>query len=87
VRLLLIAGFLGSGKTTVILSLARRIAASGQRICVLVNELGEVGIDGEVLRVGELRSRNSPPAVSAARSVRIWSLPCASWRSGSSHIW
>jgi G3E family GTPase len=57
VRLLLIAGFLGSGKTTLILSLARRIAASGQRICVLVNEVGEVGIDGEVLRVGDLEVR------------------------------
>jgi G3E family GTPase len=53
-RLLLFAGFLGSGKTTVILSMARRAAASGLRICVVVNEVGEIGIDGEVLRMGDL---------------------------------
>ena len=53
-RLLLFAGFLGSGKTTLILSLAKRAAESGLRICVIVNEIGEVGIDGEVLRMGDL---------------------------------
>lgn len=53
-RLLLFAGFLGSGKTTVILTLARRAAARGARLCVIVNEIGEVGIDGEVLRIGDL---------------------------------
>jgi len=56
-RLLLFAGFLGSGKTTLILSLARRAAAAGQRLCVVVNEVGEVGIDGEVLRMGDLEVR------------------------------
>ncbi|MCE5254961.1 MAG: cobalamin biosynthesis protein P47K [Actinomycetia bacterium] len=54
---LLFAGFLGSGKTTLILSLARRAAASGSRICVIVNEIGEVGIDGEALRMGDLEVR------------------------------
>jgi len=53
-RLLLFAGFLGSGKTTLILALAGKIAARGIRSCVIVNEVGEVGIDGEVLRMGEL---------------------------------
>lgn len=53
-RLLLIAGFLGSGKTTLILSLARRAARAALRIAVVVNEVGEVGIDGDVLRLGDL---------------------------------
>ncbi len=53
-RLLLFAGFLGSGKTTLILALARRAAVDRARVCVLVNEVGEVGIDGEVLRLGEM---------------------------------
>ena len=53
-RLLLFAGFLGSGKTTMILALAKRAAASLLRTCVIVNEVGEVGIDGEVLRMGDL---------------------------------
>lgn len=53
-RLVLFAGFLGSGKTTLILALAGRVAALGLRACVVVNEVGEVGIDGEVLRMGGL---------------------------------
>jgi G3E family GTPase len=53
-RLLLFAGFLGSGKTTLILALARKAALDHLRVCVLVNEVGEVGIDGEVLRLGDM---------------------------------
>jgi G3E family GTPase len=53
-RLLLFAGFLGSGKTTLILALARSAALQRYRVCVLVNEVGEVGIDGEVLRLGDM---------------------------------
>ncbi len=53
-RLLLFAGFLGSGKTTLILALAKQAALRHSRVCVLVNEVGEVGIDGEVLRLGDL---------------------------------
>ncbi len=53
-RLLLFAGFLGSGKTTLILALAKRAALERLRVCVLVNEVGEVGIDGEVLRLGDM---------------------------------
>ena len=53
-RLLLFAGFLGSGKTTLIISIARQATEAGRRLCVIVNEIGEVGIDGEVLRVGDL---------------------------------
>lgn len=43
-----VTGFLGSGKTT----LVRRLLQNnqGRRIAVLVNEFGEVGIDGELLR-------------------------------------
>ncbi len=53
-RLLLFAGFLGSGKTTLILALAKRAVLEHSRVCVLVNEVGEVGIDGEVLRLGDM---------------------------------
>lgn len=43
----LLAGFLGSGKTT----LANRILSEphGERIAVIVNEFGEVGIDGRLV--------------------------------------
>jgi G3E family GTPase len=44
----LITGFLGSGKTTVILELLKSRPA-GSRWAVLVNEFGDVGIDGSLL--------------------------------------
>ncbi len=53
-RLLLVTGFLGSGKTTLIVALAKRATASGLRVAVIVNEVGEVGIDGSVFRLGDL---------------------------------
>jgi cobalamin biosynthesis protein CobW len=43
-----ITGFLGSGKTTLIRHLLQH--NQGRRIAVLVNEFGELGIDGELLR-------------------------------------
>ncbi len=43
-----ITGFLGAGKTTLIRHLLQH--NQGRRIAVLVNEFGEVGIDGELLR-------------------------------------
>ena len=42
-----ITGFLGSGKTTLLRHLLQN---SGRRLAVLVNEFGEVGIDGALLR-------------------------------------
>jgi cobalamin biosynthesis protein CobW len=43
-----ITGFLGSGKTTLIRNLL--LNNQGKRIAVLVNEFGELGIDGDLLR-------------------------------------
>lgn len=43
-----ITGFLGAGKTTLIRNLLQN--NHGKRIAVLVNEFGEVGIDGDLLR-------------------------------------
>ncbi|MBM5823802.1 MAG: cobalamin biosynthesis protein CobW [Cyanobacteria bacterium M_surface_10_m2_119] len=42
-----VTGFLGAGKTTLLRHL---LLQSGQRLAVLVNEFGEVGIDGDLLR-------------------------------------
>jgi G3E family GTPase len=50
VKLLVIAGFLGSGKTTVLLELARRLTDDGHSLAIVENEIGEVGVDGEVVR-------------------------------------
>ncbi|MCB9944171.1 MAG: cobalamin biosynthesis protein CobW [Geminicoccaceae bacterium] len=43
-----ITGFLGAGKTTLVRSLIEQ--ADGRRIALIVNEFGDVGIDGGLLR-------------------------------------
>ena len=43
-----ITGFLGSGKTTLIRHMMAK--TDGRRLAVLVNEFGEVGVDGEILK-------------------------------------
>lgn len=47
---LCIAGFLGSGKTTILLQAARALAQDGSTLAVIENEIGEVGIDGGYVR-------------------------------------
>ena len=42
-----ITGFLGAGKTTVLRHL---LTSSGQRLAVMVNEFGSVGLDGDLIR-------------------------------------
>ncbi len=44
----IVTGFLGSGKTTLLRHILQN--AGGLRIAVIVNEFGELGIDGEILR-------------------------------------
>jgi cobalamin biosynthesis protein CobW len=43
-----VTGFLGAGKTTLIRNLLAN--ANGRRIALIINEFGDLGIDGEVLR-------------------------------------
>jgi cobalamin biosynthesis protein CobW len=43
-----VTGFLGAGKTTLIRSLLEQSA--GKRIAIIVNEFGDVGMDGEILK-------------------------------------
>jgi cobalamin biosynthesis protein CobW len=43
-----ITGFLGSGKTTLIRELMQN--PGGKRLAVVVNEFGDVGVDGEILK-------------------------------------
>ena len=43
-----ITGFLGAGKTTLIRHLLQN--ANGRRIALVINEFGDVGIDGEILK-------------------------------------
>lgn len=47
IKTYLVCGFLGAGKTTFILEQLNR---SGGRVAVLVNEFGELGVDGTLIR-------------------------------------
>lgn len=49
--LLVIGGYLGSGKTTLIRSLLRR--NGGRRLLVLVNDFGAINIDAELIASSE----------------------------------
>jgi G3E family GTPase len=44
-----LAGFLGSGKTTLLIRLGTELSRSGKRVAIIVNEVGEVGVDGAVI--------------------------------------
>lgn len=50
-KLIVLSGFLGSGKTSVLLSLAGHLnrGGRGKRILVIENEVGDVGIDDKVV--------------------------------------
>jgi len=48
-KIMIIGGFLGSGKTTTILKISRRFRDAGKRIAIIVNEIGEIGLDGDIL--------------------------------------
>ncbi|WP_265517214.1 cobalamin biosynthesis protein CobW [Nitratireductor luteus] len=43
-----VTGFLGAGKTTLIRNVLER--AGGKRLAIIVNEFGDAGIDGEILK-------------------------------------
>jgi len=44
----IVTGFLGAGKTTLIQNLIR--TANGRRLALVINEFGEIGVDGEILK-------------------------------------
>lgn len=54
-----ISGFLGAGKTTLVRHLLQN--NQGRRIAVLVNEFGEVGIDGDLIRSCQVCDEEESP--------------------------
>ncbi|MEA5420840.1 cobalamin biosynthesis protein CobW [Spirulina sp. CCNP1310] len=54
-----ITGFLGAGKTTLVRHLLQN--NQGRRIAVLVNEFGEMGIDGDLLRSCQICDEDETP--------------------------
>lgn len=53
----LVTGFLGAGKTTLILEYASYLIGKGEKIVIIENEIGEKGIDGSILEGGGLSVR------------------------------
>lgn len=49
-KVMIIGGFLGSGKTTAIQRISRQLSDAGKRTAIIVNEIGEIGLDGEMLK-------------------------------------
>jgi len=49
-QLVVLTGFLGSGKTTALLSFARELSSTGAKVAIIVNEIGDVGIDNLLLK-------------------------------------
>ncbi|HIH74643.1 MAG TPA: GTP-binding protein, partial [Methanosarcina sp.] len=47
---MIIGGFLGSGKTTAIKKISQKLSDAGKRTAIIVNEIGEIGLDGETLK-------------------------------------
>ncbi|MGE4649904.1 MAG: GTP-binding protein, partial [Myxococcota bacterium] len=49
----IVSGFLGSGKTTLVQHLLADARATGLRVAVVSNELGELGVDRALLARGD----------------------------------
>ena len=48
-KIIVVGGFLGSGKTTVLVRLGTYYSSLGKSVGIIVNEIGEIGIDGDVI--------------------------------------
>ena len=46
----ILGGFLGSGKTSLLMRLANHFSEKGKRVALIVNETGEIGVDGATLK-------------------------------------
>ena len=56
-KVVIIGGFLGSGKTTTILNLIKKLSAENKKTALVVNEVGEIGIDGKTLEIAGIPSK------------------------------
>ena len=54
-QLYVLTGFLGSGKTTILLRLLEELSSKGKRVGVIQNEFGKLNIDGDILRNDDIQ--------------------------------
>ncbi|MDD4185695.1 MAG: GTP-binding protein [Candidatus Methanomethylophilaceae archaeon] len=52
-----IAGFLGSGKTTALLRIVAELRKKDYRIAIVVNDVGEIGVDAKFIEANGLKAR------------------------------
>ena len=57
-RTLILAGFLGSGKTTVLMELAGFLVRNGKQVVILENEISSAGVDNQLLKSVGFQVRN-----------------------------
>lgn len=46
----ILGGFLGSGKTTLLMKMASEFCKRDEKVTIVVNEMGEIGVDGATLK-------------------------------------
>ena len=49
-QILIISGFLGSGKTSILMPFVKRLTAKGKKVAIIENEIGERGVDDLYLK-------------------------------------
>jgi len=59
-KIILLSGFLGSGKTTSVIRIGKYLKNKGYSVAVLVNDIGDVGVDGQVISENGLESKEMP---------------------------
>ena len=57
-HLIIVAGMLGVGKTSVILRMLDRMVAKGRKAVVIENEFGSMGVDSEVIEKNGMKVRD-----------------------------
>jgi G3E family GTPase len=53
-----VAGFLGCGKTTLMLRLSKELAAGIRKVALVVNEIGEIPVDGKIMEDSGMRVKD-----------------------------
>jgi G3E family GTPase len=56
-RIIIVSGFLGCGKTTLILALAREMVRKGEKVAIIENDFGRVNIDSQIMENAGLQVR------------------------------
>ena len=70
----IISGFLGAGKTTFIKQLLKE-AISGEKVVLIENEFGQIGIDGGFLKDAGIEIREMNRLYLLLSGRRFWTFP------------